>query len=335
MIVVVVRRRGTMLAAGGLLLVVAMWARAAQGFCRTTTCSLIGCVPPECLRDDAGSDAECASACPPSRCRATDADGCLAKGIPIFWEQRCLSFSVESIGSPALGLGHVDLVPVVESAFGLWSAAVCEGGSPAITVTNLDTLTCNLPEYNRTGPNANGIIFRDDSWPYGTEVMGLTKVSFNPRTGEMRDADIQINTRDYAVEFTPEGLAYTIAHESGHFLGLDHSPAGEALMYSRSSAGIRMAPALSADDTAAICATYPPSLGAPMCDPDPRAGDFEPAKGFAPDCGGDVTAACALAPGRIDDAPTSVALVIIVGATAVAAGRRRRRRHPRPADPST
>jgi MYXO-CTERM domain-containing protein len=59
-----------------------------------------------------------------------------------------------------------------------------------------------------------------------------------------------------------------------------------------------------------------------MCDPDPRAGDFEPAKGFAPDCGGDVIAACAVAPGAPGDARSSIALVIVA---TVAAVRRRRR----------
>jgi hypothetical protein len=254
-----------------------------------------------------------------------DDNGCLTKGIPLFWGQRCLSFSVESTGSPALGLGYADLVPVVEKAFGLWPQAACGGGMPAIAVISLGSLTCDVPEYNGTGPNANGVIFQDESWPYGMEVIGLTKVAFNTKTGEIRGADMQINTLDYAGEFTPEGLSYTIAHESGHFFGLAHSREFGALMSFQSSAATTVPPALSADDVAGICTIYPPSSSAassgPMCDPDPRAGRFEPVKGFAPDCGGDVTAACAMAPGTsFGDAP-SMALVAV--AIAVAAGRRR------------
>jgi hypothetical protein len=313
------------LRAAGLLVVfllVALWSRPVLAFCRSTTCSLTGCVPRECLRDDASTDPECAVACPPAQCRAKDDQGCLSKGIPIFWAQGCLSFAVESTGSPALGLGYADLLPVAEKAFALWPAAACQGGTPAIAVTSLGALTCHAIEYNHTGPNANAVIFRDQSWPYGSEVIGLTTVSFNPKTGQIRDADMQINTFDYAGEFTPEGLEYTIAHESGHFLGLDHSPVGDALMYPRASPGTTVAPALTSDDIAGICSVYPPSSGAPMCDPDPRAGDFEPAQGFAPDCGGDVLAACALAPGAPDDAWSAIALV--VGAAATAARRRRR-----------
>jgi hypothetical protein len=274
------------------------------------------------LRADADTDRSCAVDCPPIGCLARDADGCLIKGIPIFWGQRCLSFSVESTGSPALGLGHADLVPVVEKAFSLWPQAACNGGTPAIAVASLGALTCDVPESNGTGPNANAVIFQDESWAYGMEVIGLTKVSFNVKTGQIRDADIQINTLDYGGEFTPEGLAYTIAHESGHFFGLNHSFIFGTLMYPQSSAGTTVAPVLTPDDVAGICTVYPPSLGDPMCDPDPRAGAFEPDKGFAPDCGGDVTAACSLSPPATEGTAPSMALV--AAATLFATLRRRR-----------
>jgi MYXO-CTERM domain-containing protein len=312
------------MAAGLSCLVAALAAGPVLAFCRTTTCAVGPCVPRECMRDDASADPLCATACPPARCRATDADGCLSKGLPLFWGQRCLSFSVQSTGSPALGLSYADLVPVAEKAFGLWPQAACGGGTPAIAVASLGALTCDVPENNRTGPNANGVIFEDDSWTHGVEVIGLTTVSFNAKTGEIRDADMQINTFNYAGEFTPEGLAYTIAHESGHFFGLAHSPTFGALMFFQSSAGTTVAPALSPDDVAAICAVYPPSLGAPMCDPDPLAGAFEPAKGFAPDCGGDVTAACSLSRAAPEGA-AAPSIALVAAAIGFAAGRRRRR----------
>src|SRR3954463_1019975 len=113
----VVGRRGPVRAAGLLILAAALLSRPVQAFCRSTTCSLGGCVPRECLRDDAGADPACSAACPPATCRAKDDQGCVSKGIPLFWAQGCLSFSVQSTGSPALGLGYDDLVPVVEKAF--------------------------------------------------------------------------------------------------------------------------------------------------------------------------------------------------------------------------
>jgi hypothetical protein len=314
-------------------LAVTLVSRPVFAFCRTTTCSVTGCLPRACLKDDAASDPVCAVACPPPRCLAVDSAGCLSKGIPLSWGQRCLSFSVESTGSPVLGLGYADLVPVVQKAFGLWPQALCDGGSPAVAIASLGALACDHPEYNPTGPNANGVIFQDQSWAHGSEVIGFTRVSFNASTGEITGADMEINTFDFGSEFTPEGLAYTIAHESGHFFGLAHTDVASALMFFQSSAGNPVAPVLTADDVAAICDVYPPSETPLVCDADPRAGASEPAHGFAPDCGGDVTAACAV-PGPSSrrssgtDAVGSIALGLAL--LSVAAGRSPgRRRRPR------
>ena len=314
-----------------LLLAGALGSGRALGFCRTTTCAVVGCPPRACLRDNAADDPECDSDCAPARCLAVDTAGCLSKGIPLSWGQRCLSFSVESTGSPRLGLGYADLVPVAQAAFGLWPQALCQGGTPAVAITSLGALTCDHPDYHPTGPNANGVIFQDDSWARGPEVIGFTLVSFNAATGEINGADMEINTFDFGSEFTPAGLSYTIAHESGHFFGLAHTQVPTALMYFQSSAGTLAAPELTADDVAAICAAYPPSGSALVCDADPRAGAFEPAHGFAPDCGGDVTAACAVPPGAppADDGAVSLALGVATLAVVTVRSRRRTRRRRR------
>ena len=218
---------------------------------------------------------------------------------------------------------------MVEQSFGLWPQAACNGGTPSITVTSLGALTCDHPEFNPTGPNANGVIFQDESWPHGPEVIGLTRVSFNTNTGEILGADMEINTFDYGSVFTPQGLAYTIAHESGHYFGLAHSRQGGSLMFSQSAADITTGPVLTSDDAAAICAVYPPAAPpaatAPVCDADPRAGTFEPANGFAPDCGGNVTAACAVAPGPTPPNDARAALAFATATLIAAVGLRRRR----------
>jgi hypothetical protein len=100
---------------------------------------------------------------------------------------------------------------------------------------------------------------------------------------------MEINSETFP-DLTPQNLAYVFAHEAGHFLGLDHSPVASALMFATyaldSSAG---PPALGPDDIAGICTAYPPTRApAASC-------NFEPVRGFAPDCGGNVVGGCAVA----------------------------------------
>jgi len=286
-------------------------APAALAFCRTTTCSA-RCPAPDCLRPDAAADAECAARCQPDRCAhddqggcparcvQRDASGCLTGGIPVAWAQPCLSYSVVQQGSSRLGLDYDQLPPLAQAGFDLWPNALCAGGPPAIAVTSLPSLTCDDHEYNPTGPNANGVYFRDAEWPYPDQpdAIAITGVTFNGRTGQILDADMEINTFTFGSRLSPHDLEYTIGHESGHFFGLDHSSDPNALMYYSYSGDAISAPVLQADDTAAICAAYPSTGAPPVCRAGPLDDPFEPAHGFARDCGGDVIGGCAVAPAR-------------------------------------
>jgi hypothetical protein len=248
------------------------WAGPAAAYCRTTTCSVkptpAGCSEGQLLRDPT--------------------TGCLASGKPISWAPRCVSLSVQENGSRKLGLDYAGAEGIVKTAFARWPAAQCSGGTPSIEVFSIGPLTCDLREYNSNGPNANAILFRDEAWEYDSRAIALTTVRFNLSSGEIRGADMEINTYGFALN--EQSLSYVVTHEAGHFLGLDHSPRPDAVMFSEysvdnasSAAGT---PKLSDDDIAGICATYPPNRTAPAtCDP-------EPDMGFASDCGGDVVASC-------------------------------------------
>jgi hypothetical protein len=67
-------------------------------------------------------------------------------------------------------------------------------------------------------------------------------------------------------------LPSVVQHESGHFLGLAHTPVTTATMYAYLSSGETSKRILDPDDVAAICATYPPGDANPNCDPEPRHG---------------------------------------------------------------
>lgn len=248
------------------------WAEPAGAYCRTTTCSIRpappGCSDGQTLRDPA--------------------TGCLTSGKPLYWAPRCVSLSVQEDGSRRLGLDYTRAESIVTTAFARWPAAPCTGGTPSIEVFSMGPLSCDQREYNSNGPNANAILFRDDAWEYDSSAIALTTVRFNLSSGEIRGADMEINT--YGFNLNEQSLSYVVTHEAGHFLGLDHSPRRDAVMFAEysvdnasSSAGT---PKLSDDDIAGICAVYPPNRAAPAaCDP-------EPEMGFASDCGGDVIASC-------------------------------------------
>jgi uncharacterized protein (TIGR03382 family) len=134
-------------------------------------------------------------------------------------------------------------------------------------------------------------------WEHGDTVLGLTTVTYDPASGQILDADIEVNgwngqpgggapprgafltcgkTSDPICPTPPYGhsacnyydVGDIVTHEAGHFLGLDHTcnPAYPS-PYNACPAGSVMAPTttagdtsrrvLSQDDVTAVCTIYP------------------------------------------------------------------------------
>jgi hypothetical protein len=294
--------RALAVAMAAAVLALALPVRPALAFCRTTTCAV---------------------AHPPDSCVRDMDTGCWLQGIPLFWQQQCISYAVNTSGSDLLGLDYAAAAAIVDGAFAHWPTATCsDGGSPSIALMGRTGLTCDRVEYNPTGPNANAILFRDQNWTHDPAAIALTTVAFSTKTGQIFDADMEINTP----LITVGDLDFVVTHESGHFLGLDHSPDPTAVMFFQYGGGSVM-PQLSSDDVEAICTAYPTSRSTPAC-------DFEPPKGYANDCGGDVVAACAVAPEPLSAEVTSSPVPssprwldgLAIGALGLTLGVRRRRR---------
>ena len=254
------RAAGTALAA----LLVLTTAAGAQAFCRTTTCS----------PDDPNNPCTMAS------------DGCLTGGKPLYWAQACVSFSVQKDGSPLRNISADAADKVISDGFSAWVSADCGSGHPSVQIYDHGQVSCDKQEYNQKSGNANIFMFRDGGWPYApdtsggattsAETLALTTITYNVKTGEIYDADVEINSHDNNITVGNTNVAADlqsiVTHESGHFLGLAHSPQPDATMFASYQFGDTSLRSLSQDDIDGICTIYPPDRTLGKCDPTPRHG---------------------------------------------------------------
>lgn len=240
---------------GGLLIaaLALLTAAPARAFCRTTTCQ----------------PGDAAAPC------STDSNGCLVGGEPLFWAGACVSYSVQRDGSPLRGISAKDAELAVGAGFSSWMGAACAGGAgPSIGVVSRGLVSCDRQEYSSNHGNANVWMFRDDDWPYDDTgaTLALTTVTYNRRTGEIYDADVEVNSHDNEITLGDGRIAFDFlsiaTHEAGHFLGLSHNPRDpDATMtpgYFQGTVALRT---LESDDVAGICASYPPGRSAHAVQP--------------------------------------------------------------------
>lgn len=218
------------------------------------------------------------SACPgdvPGQiCNPPSAADC---GVPLFWNPACFGVAVQREASSQIDLASAE--SLVAQAFGAWENADCgSGDNPAIHVELFEAVTCDEQEYNQRGGNVNLVVFRDTEWPYvgAGNTLALTTVTYNLDTGEIFDADLEVNsTSNIKLTTADAGAEYDIlsilTHEAGHMLGVAHSANPEATMKVEYEPGNLELRTLHPDDVAAICVAYPPP-DLESCDPTPRHG---------------------------------------------------------------
>jgi hypothetical protein len=229
----------------------------ASAYCRTTTC------------DSKFED-----------CKINASTGCPASGVPLYWPDTCVTFGVQRDGSPKRGITFVEAQEAAEMGFRSWISAKCDslGQHPSIGVVSVGQIACDKVQYNYPppgqdfppGPNANVIIFRDDAWPYFEDptnertTLALTTITYLKDTGEIVDADIEVNSASVPLSTTDTNitndLQAILAHEAGHFFGLAHSTVSDATMNKLYNVNVGDATfrTLADDDRRGICDLYPP-----------------------------------------------------------------------------
>lgn len=290
----------------------------ASAYCRTTTCNAAEIDP------STGRNYDCG---PPG--------GCMTRGEPLYWPDLCVTFGVHAAGSPRRGISYSRAQEVAEAAFQEWISADCGNGfTPSIGVVPRGEVYCDRLEFNHSGrdsvnapgPNANIVVFRDDDWPYNDEgkTIALTTITFATRTGEILDADIEVNSAEIAIStsdtLVTSDLQSILTHEFGHFFGLAHTKDETATMNADYNGGDKSFRTLAPDDIAGICDIYP-GIAEPISD---CTGE-EPRYGFSRYCGtadeADAGCLCA-APGK--PGSSDGWLLASAGALMLVARRRRR-----------
>lgn len=277
------------------------WSTDAAAYCRTTTCDTD---VKECPEDE-------------NTCQILD-------GFDkyLFWPDLCVTFAVHENGSPLRGISYEKAAEASRRAFQTWISADCGAGRhPSIGVVSLGDVVCDQVEYNHdfegrdgkppkvAGPNANLIVFRDDNWAHDDPTtIALTTITFATSTGEILDADIEVNSQDSDITtgetIVRNDLQAVLTHEVGHFFGLAHSQVPGASMNPKYDSGNLDFRSLSEDDRAGICEIYGPLLESEASDDEGSSEQdaldctgASPRYGFSRHCGGtELADGCSVAP---------------------------------------
>jgi hypothetical protein len=161
--------------------------------------------------------------------------------IPTAWNDPTIGLQLY-VGAPPDYLDRATIVKAVHAAAAAWSKPAVGCTDILLNVTDVDEAfaAASIDMVNRIG-------FRTDEWkkepcdvqkelcaPYTSAAIAITTVTSSTRTGEILDADMEINavTRKFVDIVTDNNahlggdlhdLQNTVTHELGHLIGLDHT----------------------------------------------------------------------------------------------------------------
>ncbi len=182
-------------------------------------------------------------------------------GIPLFWGRTTIEMRLASTSIP--GVDPVDAQPAFRSSLRAWSLA---GGCTSVVLIDGGEVTGLSTNLQRTAIDMeNRVVFRASDWPpeLGPETLALTSAVYRRTTGEIVDADIDLNGVDHvwSAGLTPltghDDVQNTLTHELGHVLGFGHTSVRDATMYASAALEEKSKRDLAEDDINAICDVYP------------------------------------------------------------------------------
>ncbi|HVE87585.1 MAG TPA: myxosortase-dependent metalloprotease, MXAN_2677/MXAN_2678 family [Myxococcales bacterium] len=231
-------------------------------------------------------------------------DRCLA------WNTRHIVYLLDSAGSARTPAGTE--LAAVNAAFSTWQA-VADSCSD-MQFTNGGFMDNAPVGYLKDGPNQNVVVFRETAcrdsvpfndpcfdagdcanryhcWDYPDFTIGLTTTTFSFRTGNILDADIELNASLHfdgsfflfttvssppctpdrqGVDCVATDVQNTMTHEIGHLTGLGHvipeDPRLHSTMEPTADVGETTKRVVDIGSASAFCNTYPRNLPATSCD---------------------------------------------------------------------
>lgn len=225
------------------------------------------------------------------------------KEIPLFWYAVTIPYVIDSAGSA--DITDDSEMAAIRTSFQTWQDV-----PGAYVAFRDDGVQDNAPVgHVQNGPNLRVVKFLENQWDYSRQALAVTLTTFDCGTGQILDADIVLNGRDFTFTTDPHlgtprvDVQNTVTHEIGHLVGFDHTTDRESTMYAEAPAGEIKKRDLTADDALGLSTVYPvgqePKLGA--CAQD--------ASCLLPRGGG-----CGAAPGGSADAAAWLLVLSVLGA---------------------
>ena len=210
-----------------------------------------------------------------------------------------IHFVQSSTGDPALGGGVFD---AVTRSAQTWETQLQACGNLDLIETAQHS-SSRFVGYTQSGQNENLVLFRlqlcsavvppgdscvaagncgnaHDCWDHGSTVVALTTSSYIVSSGELLDADVEMNAASATPTIvdsppcSPGGISTScvandlqnaVTHEIGHFLGLAHSPDPSSTMYASEPLGETSKRVLDTGSKQFVCDVYPAGQASKDC----------------------------------------------------------------------